>query len=112
MGVGVQREVADAQRGHPARRAAAQQRAHAREQLLALERLDEVVVGADVEPLHARLQRVARGQHQDRRVVAVVAQALGDVDAVQPRQAEVEDDEVGQEGVRLVERRARRRRRA
>ena len=103
MRVGVQREVADAQRGHPARRAAAQQRAQAREQLLALERLDQVVVGADVEALDARLERVARGQDQDRRVVAVVAQALGDVDAVQPREAEVQDDDVGQERVRLVE---------
>ena len=105
MGVGVQRQVAHAQRGHPARRPAPQQRAHAGEQLLALERLDQVVVGADVEALHARLQRVARGQHEDRRVVAVVAQALGDLDAVQPRQAEVEHDDVGQERVRLVERR-------
>ena len=103
MRVGVQREVADAQRRHPARRPAAQQRAQAREQLLALERLDQVVVGADVEALDARLERVARGQDQDRRVVAVVAQALGDVDAVQPREAEVEHDDVGQERVRLVE---------
>ena len=103
VGVGVQREIADAQRGHAARRAAPQQRAHAGQQLLALERLDEIVVGADVQPLHARLQRVAGGEHQDRRVVAVVAQALGDVDAVQPRQTEVQDDDVRQEGVRLVE---------
>ena len=103
VGVGVQREIADAQRRHAARRAAPQQRAHAREQLLALERLDEVVVGADVEALDARLQRVAGGEHQDRRVVAVVAQALGDIDAVQPRQTEVEDDDVRQERVRLVE---------
>src|SRR3954469_8137399 len=40
--VGVEREVADAQRGHAARRAPAQQRAHACEQLLTLEGLDEV----------------------------------------------------------------------
>src|SRR3954470_15268896 len=48
VGVGVQRQVAHAQRGHPARRAAPQERAHPRQQLLALERLDQVVVGADV----------------------------------------------------------------
>src|SRR3954447_18414411 len=47
--VGVQREVADHERGAAARRPAAQQRAQAGEQLLALERLDEVVVGAGVE---------------------------------------------------------------
>ena len=102
--VGVEHQVADAQRRHPARRAAAQQRAQARQQLLALERLDEVVVGADVEALDARLERVARGQHQDRHVVAVLAQPACDVDAVEPREAEVEHDQVGQERVRLVER--------
>src|SRR6478736_10262707 len=47
--IGVQCQVADAQRGHPARRAPAQQRAQPREQLLALERFDEVVVGPDVQ---------------------------------------------------------------
>src|SRR5689334_21951242 len=47
VGVRVQREVADAQRGHAPWRAAAQQRPQAGQQLLALERLDQVVVGAD-----------------------------------------------------------------
>src|SRR4051812_21119847 len=83
--VGVQREVSDAQRGHAARRTAAQQRPQPREQLLALERLDEVVVGADVETLDARVERVARGEDQDRGVVLVLAQPAGDVDAVHPR---------------------------
>src|SRR5215207_97588 len=83
--VGVQRQVADAQRSHPARRAPAQQRAQAGEQLLALERLDEVVVGPDVQAGDARLERVTGREHQNRRVVAVLAQALGDVDAIQAR---------------------------
>src|SRR3954471_16214592 len=39
--VGVQREIAHAQRGHAARRPPPEQRAHAREELLALEGLDE-----------------------------------------------------------------------
>ncbi len=100
---GLSVKVADAQRGHAARGTAAQQRPHAGEQLLAFERLDEVVVGAHVQALDARLQRVAGGEHQDRRVVAVVAQALGDVDAVQAGQAEVQHDDVRQERVRLIE---------
>src|SRR6478736_236875 len=83
VGVRVQRQVAHPQRRHPARRPPP------REQLLALERLDEVVVGADVESFDPGLQRVARSQHQDRRVVAVVTQALGDVYAVQAWQTEV-----------------------
>src|SRR4051812_24071739 len=48
MRIRVQREVGDDERRAAARRPAAQQRAQAGEQLLALERLDEVVVGAGV----------------------------------------------------------------
>src|SRR4051795_11798258 len=44
--VGVELQVGADQRSGSARRPAAQQRAQAREQLLAVERLDEVVVGA------------------------------------------------------------------
>src|SRR5215207_8726792 len=86
--VRVQREVPDAQRRHAAGRAAAQERAHAGQQLLALERLDEVVVRADVEALHARVERVARGEHEDRGVVLVLAQPARDLDAVHAGQAE------------------------
>ena len=35
---------------------------------------------------------------------AVLAQPLGDLDAVEPREAEVEHEQVGQERVHLVER--------
>ena len=104
MRVGVQRQVGDDERGAAARRAAAQQRAQAGEQLLALEGLDEVVVGAGVEALDARLDRVAGGEHEDRDVVGR-AQAPGHLHAVELGQPEVEDDEVGVEGGRLVERR-------
>ena len=45
---------------------AADQRAQPGEQLAEVERLDQVIVGAAVEPFDARLDRVARGQHQDR----------------------------------------------
>ena len=96
VGVGVERQVADDVAARAARRAAAQQRAQAGEQLLALERLDEVVVGAGVEALDAAVERVAGGEHEDRHV-AVGAQAPGDLDAVELGQAEVEDDQVGHE---------------
>ena len=94
VGVDVEREIADAQGSRAARRAAAQQGAHPREQLLALERLDEIVVGARVETLYAGLERVARGEDQDRHVV-VGAQRAGDLQAVESGQAEVEDHQVG-----------------
>ena len=103
MRVGVQPQVADGQRRLAARRPAPEQRPQPRQQLLALERLDQVVVGPGVEALDARLDRVTRGQHEDRDVVGL-AQALGDLDPVELRQPEVEDDQVGEEGVRLVER--------
>src|SRR3954469_2504875 len=101
--VRVQGEVGDDERRAAARRSAAQQGAQAGEQLLALERLDEVVVGAGVEALDARLDRVARGEHQDRHVVGG-PQAAGDLDAVDLRQPEVEDHEVGVVRRGLVER--------
>src|SRR5919107_4220304 len=78
--VGVELEVADDERRAPVRRPAAQERAQAREQLLALEGLDEVVVGARVEALDARLDCVARREHEDRDV-ALLAQVASDVDA-------------------------------
>ena len=93
-----------------ARRAAAQQRAQAGQQLLALERLDEVVVGAGVEALDAassasRAVSIRIGTSSAR------AQAPGDLDAVELRQPEVEHDEVGEERARPRRAPPRRRRR-
>ena len=102
--VRVQGQVGDGQRRRPAWRAAAQQRAQPREQLLTLERLDEVVVGTGVQALDAGLQRVAGGEHEDRHVVGR-AQPAGHLDAVELGQPEVEDDEVGVERRRLAQRR-------
>ena len=93
------------ERGLAARRPAAQQRPQPRQQLLALERLDQVVVGAGVEALDPGLDRVARGQHQDRDVVVGSRSVLATSIPSSPGQAEVEDHQVGQEGVGLVERR-------
>ena len=71
-GLGIEREVLEAQdrRRRPRRAATAQQRAQPRQQLGEVEGLHEVVVGADVEPLDAVVHGVAGGQHQDRRRVA------------------------------------------
>jgi hypothetical protein len=103
VGVGVQAQIADAQRRAPARGCAAQQRADPGQQLLALERFDEIVVGAGVKAGDASLEGVAGGQHQDRDAV-VATQLPRDLDAVDLRQPEVEDHHVGQECRRLVER--------
>ena len=81
----------------------AQQRPDPRQQLAALEGLHQVVVGAAVEAVDPVLGLGAGGQHQDRHV-AVGAQPAADLDAVEARQAEVEDDEVGDEPGGGVER--------
>ena len=90
------------ERGGAARRAAAQQGPDPGQQLLALEGLDQVVVGAAVEAVDAILGLGPRGQHQDRHV-ALGAQAAADLDPVEAGQAEVEDDQVGDEAGGHVE---------
>jgi hypothetical protein len=81
---------------------APQVRAHARQQLLDRERLDQVVVGAGVEAGHLVVDRVLGRQDDDRRV-ARLADAPRDLEAVQHGQHEVEHDEVGVEFAELRE---------
>ena len=73
-------------------RRAAQDRAHARDELARVERLRHVVVGADLEADDLVDVLVARGQHQHRQV-AGLPDALADLDAVDVGQHQVEDDE-------------------
>ena len=75
----------------------AQQRAHAREQLVLADRLAEEVVGAGVEPLGALLGRVERGDEDDRqhRVRRIGADRAADVVAAHAGHHHVEQDEVG-----------------
>ncbi len=91
------------ERGAAAGRAAPQERANARQQLAPLEGLDQVVVGAAVEPADPVVGLRARGEHEDRHV-ALGAQLAADLGSVQPGEAEIEHDEVGDEGMRLVKR--------
>ena len=76
------------------RRRAAQLGLDARQQLDHLERLGDVVVGAELQADHLVDHLAARGQHDDRRLDAALAQLLADVEAVQPRQHHVEEDEI------------------
>ena len=73
---------------------APQQRAQAREQLAQGERLDQVVVGAGIEAGDAVVDRVARGEHEDRRAVAGLAHAPAHLEAVDVRHGDVEHDGV------------------
>ena len=82
-------------RPRPLRAAPPQQRLEPRGQLGDRERLDEVVVGAGLQPGHAVLDLVARGQHADGDVDAVAAQPLDDADAVEAGHHHVEHDHRG-----------------
>ena len=75
---------------------AAQQRGDPRGQLLRAERLGDVVVGAELEARDAIGFFAARRQHddRDRRGRRIGAQRLADPQAVQPRQHQIEDDEI------------------
>ena len=78
---------------------AAQDGAHAGRQLARAEGLGDVVIGAELQPHHLVGLLVAGGEHDDRHA-RVPAQPTGDLEPVEPRQAEVQDDEIGALGVR------------
>ena len=75
-------------------RRAAEDRLHAGDELARVERLRQVVVGADLEPDDLVDVLVARGQHQDRHVRAL-ADAPADLDPVDVREHQVEHDQRG-----------------
>ena len=80
---------------------AAQQRADARQHLLEMERLGDIVVGAGVEALHLVAPAVARGEDQHRHGAAGAPPGFQHRDAVHLRQADVEDH--GVVGLALAE---------
>ena len=76
----------------PLRRRAAEDRLHAGDELARVERLRQVVVGADLEPDDLVDVLVASRQHQDRNI-GRMAQPPADLDPVDVRQHQVENDE-------------------
>ncbi len=69
-------------------------RPHARQQLLHVERLGDIVVGAGVHAGHLVAPAVARGEDDHRHLALGAAPLLEHADAVHLRQADVEDDDV------------------
>ncbi len=68
----------------------AQLGAHARFELVQRERLDQVVIGTQVEHTHALGQAVTGGHHQHCEAITALAQALQHVAAIQLRQPQVQ----------------------
>ncbi|CDN45284.1 hypothetical protein BN871_HA_00060 [Paenibacillus sp. P22] len=75
-------------------RLAAQQRAHPREQLLERERLHQIIVRAEIEPLHAVMDIVLGGQHQDRHGAAAFPDAPAYFPAVHLRHHDIKDQQL------------------
>jgi len=98
-GGGVELEPAQAHQRHLVA-GAAQQGLDARLQFGELEGFRQIIVGAEVETLHALLGAAARGQHQHRggraavRAALAVAQAAQHLEAIEAGQRQVEDRQV------------------
>ncbi len=82
---------------------AAEDGADARRELVGMERLGDVVVGAQVEALGLVAGRALGGQQDDRHR-APLAQLAHDLDAVEVGHDDVEQDDVRAELLRLLER--------
>ncbi len=100
----VQGDRAAAQRcvGEP--RGAAQQRAQAREQLLDVKRLDEIVVGARLQAFDLVLPAAVGGENEHGVAMLARAQRANDVDAGELRQAEIHHRDVDGVLAAVVER--------
>ena len=65
-----------------------------REQLLEIERLRQIIIGASVKPSDPVLDCIARREHQDRHGGASRAQLLANLDPILARQHNVQNDQV------------------
>ena len=95
----VELKVVDPERGRPPLGLSARKGADPGAQLGHRERLDQVVVGAAVESGDAILELVERGQHQDRDGEAALPDPCADREPVQPREDDVEDQQVVRVGL-------------
>ena len=90
----VQKQVAEGELRRLERRAAARERADAREQLSDHKRLGQVVVRAAVQSQDAVRRIALGGQQQDRRLDAGCAQAAQNLEPVDIRKHDIEDDAI------------------
>ena len=93
-GDAIEFEVSHAQSGFDNARPPPQQRAHPGRQFGKGKRLDQAIVRAGVERLHAVFDPAAGGQHQDRKRRLLRTDGVQHTDTVQFGKIEVEDDEI------------------
>jgi hypothetical protein len=91
---GVELDRADRQRFGPSTFMTTQEGVDPGKKDRVLKGFAQVVVGADVEPLHLVKLTLLRGQDHERRVDAGGAQILADAEAVSLRQHQVQHDDV------------------
>src|SRR3954463_3155853 len=101
---GIELEVAVAQDRRPRAAGAAREGADARDELGPVERLGEVVVGAEGEPVDEVVRGVGGGEHEDLRLALVGGEEAADLVAVQLGEVAVEHDHVVVDDPRLDER--------
>ena len=90
----VEREITGGKHRWPLPARAAHERPQARQELVEREGFREVVVGPGVEPAHAVVDGIARGEHEDGRPSAGLADPTARLEPVDPGQHHVEDDRV------------------
>ncbi len=89
------------------------ERSYPCQEFVKVEWLDKIVIGANFEPCNTLGHGIARRQHQDRKPVVGVfgsAYATSDLDAIDFRQHQVQDDQVWRAIANHFQRRATRRR--
>ena len=90
----IQFQVGDSQHRLNRSRSAAQQGAHPRRKLGEGKWLDEAIVGAGVERLHAIFHPAARGKHQHRKRRFLGTHGTQHADAVELGQIQIEDQQI------------------
>ena len=73
------------------------------QQLGKRERLDQIVVGSEIQAADSIVDAVSRRQDQDWRLDVTLPQRLEDFEPTASRQHQIEDDEVEELGVRSIE---------
>ena len=107
----IQPQAGDLAHGRPVVGASAVERAEAKDELLELERLGQVVVGAELESGGLVIKPVGRGQHEDRHAGARGDDAFGDLVTRRTGDVSVENGDVVGVDARAAPARRRRHRR-